>query len=441
MKITVVGTGYVGLVTGAILSDRGNEVTCVDINKKIIDNLNDGKIHIFEPGLKEIVSKNVSNGNLSFTTNLDGCVKDSQVIFLAVGTPSGEDGSFNLKYLKSAACDIGKAIKGLDGFRVVVCKSTVPQGTYLEVEKVINRELSGTERWAYVSNPEFLAEGSAVRDFSKPNRIVIGSNNFDAIEVMKELYHPFNIQRDRIFSGSCSDAELTKLFSNTALANRIAMVNEFARIADSTPGADMDNIRRMVCEDKRIGYSFMFPSPGYGGSCFPKDVQGLVAKSLDFGFSPLLVSQIHESNEAHKIYLAKKVSSIVDCENATVGVWGLTFKPNTDDMRDSASIPIITHLLNKGVKVKVYDPKDVKAREIFGERVEFCSDKYDVANGSDALVLLTEWREFDTPDFNKLYDEMKGNVVFDFRNRWLCKAANRAGLSYYGVGRNYPLKN
>jgi UDPglucose 6-dehydrogenase len=336
---------------------------------------------------------------------------------------------------------VGRAIRGCEDFKVVVGKSTVPQGTYMEIQKVIDKELSGSERWAYVSNPEFLAEGSAVRDFSKPNRIVIGSNSSDAIEVMKELYHPFNIQRDRIFCGSCSDAELTKLFSNTVLANRIAMVNEFARMADSTPGADMDNIRRMVCEDNRIGYSFMFPSPGYGGSCFPKDVQGLVAKSGDFGFNPLLVSQIHDSNEEHKKYLAQKISSIVGFERgATIGVWGLTFKPNTDDMRDSASIPIITHLINCGYKIKVYDPKDVKAREIFGDRVEFCQNKYQVAQGSDAIVLLTEWREFDTPDFNKLYDGMSGNTVFDFRNRWLSKAANRAGLNYYGVGRNYPLK-
>lgn len=443
MKISVIGTGYVGLVTGALLADRGNEVVCVDNNPHIVANLNQGKIHIFEPGLEEIVKINHQRGNLTFSTELAPAVRDADVTVLAVGTPSREDGSFNTLYLEQAAKDVGIALGEASGFKVVVVKSTVPQGTWKSVSRIIDQEASANSslRWAYVSNPETLAEGTAVNDFSKPDRVIIGTYSDQAFALMKELYHPFNIKRDKIMHGTPADAELSKLFSNTALATRIAMVNEFARIADVTSGADMDSIRRLMCEDARIGYSFMFPSPGYGGSCFPKDVQGLVSRSRKDGYDPLLLSQVHASNEAHKNYLGDRVARLLsEVEHPKVAMWGLTFKPNTDDMRDAASVPIITGLLSRGAQVYAYDPKDRKAREIFEDNVIFCQDKYEAAQSADALILLTEWKEFDAPDFGKLTTAMKGKLLFDLRNRWLPEAANRQGFDYYGVGRNYPLQ-
>lgn len=454
MKITMVGTGYVGLVTGTLFADRGNEVVCVDKNEEIINNLNKGKVHIYEPGLETLVKNNLTNDNLKFTTELREPVLNSKAIFIAVGTPSEEDGSFNLGYVKNVAEEIGDILKDAEGFKVIVGKSTVPQGTYELVNTILMKKQAEAlfERnpdvmvirekrklkWAYVSNPETLAEGTAVSDFAKPDRIIIGTDSDEAFEVMKELYHPFNIQNDRIFRGSPADAELAKLFSNTMLASRIASINECARIADITDGADMDNIRRMVCADRRIGNQFMFPSPGYGGSCFPKDVQGLVAKAREKGYDPKLLSEIHLSNEAHKEYLGERVAKLF-AGYERMAVWGLTFKPKTDDMRDAASVPIISKLISKGIQIAAYDPQDVKAKRIFGERVEFFDDKYSAVKDAEGLMLLTEWNEFDAPDFDKLKELMNGNLLFDLRNRWLPKAANNHGFDYYGVGRSYPL--
>jgi UDPglucose 6-dehydrogenase len=441
MNITIVGTGYVGLVTGALFADRGNCVTCVDVNPEIINQLNQGQVHIYEAGLKDIVARNIQNNNLSFTINLNDAVKNSDLIFLAVGTPSNEDGSFNLDYLKKAASDVGEALMNASGFKVIVCKSTVPQGTYKFLSAIIDEKVRGNNnlKWAYVSNPETLAEGSAVRDFAKPDRIIIGTDNEEAFAMMKELYYPFIIKRDRIIRGSPADAELAKLFSNTALAARIAMVNEFARIADVTEGANMDHIRRMVCSDVRIGYNFMFPSPGYGGSCFPKDIQGVVNRAKIDGYHPHLLDKIHNSNECHKDYISKKIKTILSgVEGKSITIWGVTFKPNTDDIRDAPALKIVKQLILSGAKITVYDPKDNKAREMFNHKVSFVNDKYEAVAGADALILLTEWKEFDAPNFAKLKNLMRGNHLFDFRNRWLPEAANRNGFSYYGVGRNFP---
>jgi UDPglucose 6-dehydrogenase len=440
MNITIVGTGYVGLVTGALFADRGNCVTCVDINQEIVDKLNRGEVHIYESGLKDVVAINVQNNNLSFTTNLNDAVNNSEIIFLAVGTPSNEDGSFNLEYLKKAASDVGEALVNASGFKVIVCKSTVPQGTYNLLSAIIDEKVKGNNnlKWAYVANPETLAEGSAVRDFAKPDRIIIGTDSELAYNLMKELYYPFIIKRDRIIRGSPADAELAKLFSNTALAARIAMVNEFARIADVTEGADMDHIRRMVCSDARIGYNFMFPSPGYGGSCFPKDIQGVVNKAKIDGYHPHILDKIHDSNEFHKDYIGEKVKTVLSSvAGKSIAIWGVTFKPNTDDIRDAPALKIIKQLISSGAKITAYDPKDSKARELFKDKVCFVKDKYEAVAGSDALILLTEWKEFDAPNFAKLKDLMRGNHLFDFRNRWLPEAANRNGFNYYGVGRNY----
>jgi UDPglucose 6-dehydrogenase len=440
VNVVMIGTGYVGLVTGTLFSDKGNMVVCVDKNKDVVDLLNKGKIHIFEPGLERLVSKNREDGRLVFTMDLGTAVKDSDIIFLGINTPLGSDGSFMLDHLFKAAKDVGVALRNCEGYKVIVCKSTVPQGTYAEIISIIREETKNNKNleWDYVSNPETLAEGSAVKDFLKPDRIIIGTDSNRAFDLMEELYHPFNITQNRVLRGSPADAELAKLFSNTALATRIAMVNEFARVADVTPGADMDVIRRMVCDDTRIGHKFMFPSPGYGGSCFPKDIPGVVNQSKKNGYEPSLLNNINVSNEAHKSYLASKVINVLG-EKKRVAIWGLTFKPNTDDMRESASIPIINKLLGAGYEVIAYDPRSEKAQEVFKDKIKIVESAYEAVKGVDALILLTEWPLFDSPDFNKLKSLMKGNYLFDFRNRWLAKVANRKGFNYVGVGRNYLL--
>ena len=443
MDLCMIGTGYVGLVTGTLFADRGNNVVCVDKDPKVVKLLNDGQVHIFEPGLEELVRKNVANGRLSFTRDIEQPVAESDVIFIAVNTPSGDDGAFNLDYLKAAARDVGRAMRNAEGFKVVVGKSTVPQGTHQILSDIINEELSAASNvdWAYVSNPETLAEGSAVRDFESPERVMIGTYSDRAFEIMEKLYHPFNIREGRIQRGSPVDAELAKLISNTLLAKKVAAMNECSEVVDHTPGADMAKIRQMVCSDSRIGFRFMYPSPGYGGSCFPKDVQGLVHQARADGYEPALLSRIHESNEAHKAYMGARVVQLLDKkDHPRIGVWGVTFKPRTDDMRDSPSIPILTRLINEGAQIKVYDPQDAKARDEFGDKVEFVGGQYEAAEDADALILLTEWTDFDQPDFERLADTMRGRQLFDLRNRWRPEDANTAGFDYFGVGRSYPLE-
>lgn len=442
-KISIIGCGYVGLVSGALLADRGNKVICVDNNPEIIENLNSGKIHIYEPGLEEIIKRNLDTENLSFTTDLDKAVHDSNIIPLTVGTSSNDGNSLNIDHIKAAARDVGRSLHNTSRFKVVVGKSTVPQGTYKILSDTINEELGSKPKvkWAYVSNPEFLAEGNAIENFSRPARIVIGTYSDKAFSIMEELYHPFNIRKERIERVTPINAEYSKLMSNTFLALKIAAINEFARIIDKTPKADVDEIRRVMCADPRIGYEYMFPGPGFGGSCFKKDIEGLVQQSIKNGYKPLLLDQINLSNEAHKNYMGERITNLLkQKENPIIVVWGLTFKPNTDDMRNAASIPIITGLLNRGAKVIAYDPKNSKARKIFGKKIIFANNKYEAIQSADALVLLTEWREFDSPDFNRLSKEMHGKQIFDLRNRWLPETANSYGFDYFGVGRNYPLK-
>ncbi len=439
MKISMIGTGYVGLVSGTCFSDRGNSVLCIDKNPQVIDKLKRGEMPFYEPGLEEIVRRNVISGNLRFGSDIEE-VRDSNLIFLAVGTPSADDGSFQLDYLKQAAEDVGRVLNKSKGYKVIIGKSTVPQGTYKILTDILNREIrnSGVS-WDYVSNPETLAEGSAVRDFSRPDRILIGTNSDKAYELMVELYHPFVRAEDSIMRGSIADAELAKLFANTILASRVAAVNEFSRIVDVTGGADMENIRKMVGSDDRIGSKYFYPGAGYGGSCFPKDIRGLVEQSKLDGYIPHLLERIHKSNEMHKKYCGERVIRLLGKENPTIAVWGVTFKPNTDDMRDAPSIPIINHFLKSGASVNVYDPKSEKAREVFGERVNFSESQYGATEGADALVLITEWAEFDALDYNLLKKNMVGGNLFDLRNRWMPESVNRNGFSYIGVGRNYYL--
>lgn len=441
MNLAIVGTGYVGLTTGALFAERGNTVVCVDKNPEVVETLRRGEVHFFEPGLAEIVKSATANGTLSFTTDVRDAVVNAQATFIAVGTPSDTNGAFNMKYVVEAAREIGGALREGSDFHVVVTKSTVPQGTWKEVSDTINSALGGSRRsWAYVANPETLAEGTAVRDFSKPDRVIIGTESDRAFEFMQRLYHPFVRQKGVIERGSCASAEMAKLGANTLLALRVAAVNELAHIADVTKGADMEEIRRMIGGDARIGYQFLFPSPGYGGSCFPKDVQGLVERAERDGYRPVLLSTIHRSNETHKLYMAERIAGVLSARSPTIAVWGLTFKPGTDDMRDAASVPIITHLVNEGVQVQAYDPQSKNARRIFGDRIRFADRAYDAVGGADALVLLTEWSQFDSPDYMVLQGRMRGRTLFDLRNRWQPREANEFGFDYFGVGRNYPLR-
>ena len=443
MNIGVVGTGYVGLVTGTMLASRGNQVICVDSDQGVVRKLNQGEVHFFEPGLENEVRSASEKGLLTFTSDLREGVVGSETIFVCVGTPSNPDGSFNMDYVRKVSSEIGEILRGVScGEKTVVMRSTVEQGTHREISDIINSKIGKKERiWNYVSNPETLSEGTAVANFSKPDRIIIGSDSHLAIDRLKQIYHPFVRRTDKFEICSPADAELAKLMSNASLAMRVASVNEFARIADVTLGADMDTIRRMISSDARIGYQFLFPGAGYGGSCFPKDVPALVSRARKDGYDPILLGRVHESNEAHKVYMGDRISTLLEQKiRPTIAVLGLTFKPDTDDMRDSPSVPIVTGLINRGAKVVAYEPMDKKARKIFGDNIKFGDGAYEVANGADALVLLTEWSEFDSVDFKHLNEVMKGNDIFDLRNRWRPQDANRHGFNYYGVGRSYPFK-
>ncbi len=437
----MIGIGYVGLVSGAMFSDRGNQVICVDKNPEIVDALKGGRVHIYEPGLEPIVQRSVELGNLHFTTDTARAVKNASAIFLAVGTPSMGDGKFDLGYIRSAAREVGRALRGAEGFRVVVGKSTVPQGTHKILREEIEVGLDGNSvDWSYVANPETLAEGTAVRDFAAPDRIIVGTDSREAFGVMEDLYHPFIRRKDVVMRGTPGEAEMGKLGANTMLALRVAGIDELARIADVTPGVDMEVVRKMIGSDERLGYQFLFPGPGYGGSCFPKDVKGLVHQARQDGYNPILLGKLHESNEAHKDYMGERIARVLSGVSApVVGVWGVTFKPGTDDMRDSAAVPIITKLINEGADVRIYDPQDAKAREIFGDRVTFCDSQYEAAQNADVLIMHTDWTQFHEPNYSHLRKVMNGKDLFDLRNRWRPQTANREGFSYFGVGRNFPL--
>ena len=442
MKIGIVGTGYVGLVTGALFADVGNKVICLDKNPAVIQALESGKVHFFEPGLEDYVKRNVSNGNLRFTSSMKEMAEESDVYFLCVGTPSDMDGSFNLSYVKQASYDLANEMKSLKGYKLVVVKSTVPQRTHDVIKDIISKETGNSPglEWDYVSNPETLAEGRAVADFNSPSRVILGVDSDRAFNVMREIYNPFVIKNsdERIIRVNPVNAELIKLGSNSALATRVAFINEMARIAD-TCGGDIKEIRKGIISDPRIGKEFLFPGPGYGGSCFPKDVEGLMNQSKKDGFFPVFISSVHSSNEHHKKYVAEKSLGLLNKKDAVVAVWGVTFKAGTDDVRNAPSIEIISRLVDAGVKVNAYDPQDEKARLVFGDNISFFKDKYEVLKGADALIHITDWNEFFSPDFKLMKSLMKGNVLLDLRNRWIPEVVNSHGFDYYGMGRNYPL--
>ena len=438
MKVCVIGTGYVGLVAGACFAECGNDVICVDIVEEKIEMLKKGIIPIYEPGLDEMVKRNLKDGRLNFTTNLAEGVQESLFIFIAVGTPSDTDGSADLKAVLSVAKEIGKAI---NGFKVIVNKSTVPVGTADKVRAVISAETN--YEFDVVSNPEFLKEGAAIDDFLKPDRIVIGTDNVRTAELMKEIYSPLNRTSDRVIVMDIRSAELTKYASNAMLAARITFMNEIANLCDRV-GANVDWVRRGIGTDSRIGASFLFPGIGYGGSCFPKDVKAIIATAREHNYRFKIIEAVEEVNSAQKSLLAEKIINYFenkypnkkDFRDITIAIWGLSFKPRTDDMREAPSIVIINKLIEKGFKIKVYDPKAMKeARKIFGDKIKYGKKDYEILAGADALVIITEWNEFRRPNFEMIKNSLKSPLIFDGRNLYDPIKMMELGFDYYSIGR------
>ncbi|HOD19987.1 MAG TPA: UDP-glucose/GDP-mannose dehydrogenase family protein [Candidatus Fermentibacter daniensis] len=432
MRIAVVGSGYVGLVAATCFAETGNEVVTVDRDRSKIDLLNSGGIPIYEPGLEEMVQRNRAEGRLVFTTDLPGAVRSCRIIFIAVGTPPDEDGSADLKHVLAVAREIGENI---DGPRIVVNKSTVPVGTAdlvrAEIKKYTTHEVS------VVSNPEFLKEGTAIDDFLKPDRVVIGTSDPAAAVTMREIYSPFVRTNNPVIVMSNRSAEMTKYVANSLLAARISFMNEVANLCDAM-GADVDEVRIGVGSDRRIGPSFLFPGVGFGGSCFPKDVRALMATARGQGMRMHTLEAAVEVNEAQKRKMLEKLEAVFgpSLRGLRMAVWGLAFKPNTDDMREAPSVVVIKGLLERGARVAVYDPQAMKnARTILGETVEYCRSGYEAAEGADALILLTEWLEFREPDFSKLASTMRRKAVFDGRNVWNPSKLKGLGFEYCGMGR------
>lgn len=437
MNIAVIGTGYVGLVTGTCFADNGNEVFCVDIDKKKIDMLNRGEVPIYEPGLKEYIARNVEEKRLFFTTDLATALERATVVFIAVGTPMSDKGEANLSYVFAAAKDIGRAMKD---YKVIVDKSTVPVGTAKRVYDVIRAETK--QEFDVVSNPEFLKEGNAIEDFMKPDRVVIGSDSPRATDIMKELYEPFVRTFHPIIVMDVKSAEMTKYAANCFLAAKISFINEMSNLCEKA-GADIGSVREGIGADKRIGYEFLFPGVGYGGSCFPKDVQALIHTGSEFGLSMDLMRAVDAVNYKQKSVLIGTILSHfgkTDAPNALkgmhFGVWGLSFKPRTDDMREAPSVVIISRLLELGATVAAYDPVAVaEAKKQLGERITYVPNMYDALANADAMILVTEWNEFKRPSWLRVKQIMKGAVVFDGRNIYEPKRIKAEGFTYYGMGK------
>jgi UDPglucose 6-dehydrogenase len=437
MKITVVGTGYVGLVSGACFSEVGIEVICVDIDQKKIDNLKQGIMPIYEPGLEEIVKRNYASGRLQFSTNLSEAIQESSVAFIAVGTPPGEDGSADLKYVLGVAEEIGRS---MNDYIVVATKSTVPVTTGEKVRAKIKEALEtrGADiPFAVASNPEFLKEGAAVEDFMKPDRIVIGVDDDRAEEIMKRLYKPFQLNGDRIIYMDIPSAEMTKYAANAMLATKISFMNDIANLCELV-GANANMVRKGIGSDPRIGTRFIYPGVGYGGSCFPKDVKAIIKTGSKYGYELKVLQAVEEVNEAQKHVLVNKVKNHFgeDLSGKTFALWGLSFKPNTDDMREAPAIVIIDELIAAGAKVKAYDPIAMKeAQHIYvGDKVDYAKDAYDALVDADALLLITEWSEFRIPSWSAVAKLLKEKVVFDGRNIYEKEYLNEMGFTHYGIG-------
>jgi len=432
MKIVVVGTGYVGLVTGAGFAEFGHTVTCVDIDQKRVDALRQGQIPIHEPGLEELVRRNSSLGRLSFTTSCAEAVPGAQAVFIAVGTPSSHDGAADLQYVLAAARDIGQVI---DGFTVVVTKSTVPVGTAEKVRKAIQ---GVTDRpFAVASNPEFLKEGDAVNDFLKPARVVIGADDPRAVETLRNLYHGMLRTNDRIMLMDITSAELTKYAANAMLATRISFMNELARLAEQV-GADIEKVRVGIGSDPRIGNKFLFAGCGFGGSCFPKDLRALIHTGREHDVQLTIVDAVERANDRQKRILGRRVLNHFggNLEGKKIAIWGLAFKPETDDIRESPALTLIEQLRDAGAKIAAYDPEAMdNVRALLGDAVELAPDPYAAATDADALVLVTEWHELRSLDYDKLSQRMRTKALFDGRNVWPAEESRRAGFVYYGIGR------
>jgi UDPglucose 6-dehydrogenase len=433
MKIAVVGTGYVGLVVGACLAENGNNVICVDKDASKVTTLNAGKMTIYEPGLEEIVRRNRSEERLTFTTDLPSAVRASAIVFIAVGTPQGEDGSADLQHVLGVARDIGRAMQA---YTVIVDKSTVPVGTAARVREAVARET--TQVFSVVSNPEFLKQGAAIEDFLKPDRVVIGVEREDqrAADLMKELYGPFTRTGAPIMVMDTASAELCKYAANSILATRISFMNEVANMCELV-GADVDEVRKAIGADQRIGKSFLFPGIGYGGSCFPKDVKALLKSAGDRGYDFKILRAVEAVNDRQKSRLVEKMEGhFASLKGKTIALWGLAFKPRTDDMREAPAITIIDRLLEAGALVRAYDPEAAPtARQLFDGRIALCDRSYDALDGADALAVVTEWNEFREPDFAKMRQLMRTPVVFDGRNIYSPEQMRALGFTYFSIGR------
>lgn len=437
MRIIVVGTGYVGLVTGACFAESGVNVTCVDNNSEKIRQLKDGAVPIYEPGLESIIRRNVEKKRLNFTTELKEGLDGADVIFVAVGTPPGEDGSADLKHVLEVAREIGSAITD---YIVVVTKSTVPVGTSEKIRKAIQGELDRRKAdilFDMASNPEFLKEGAAVEDFLKPERIVIGIDNEKTAEIMKRLYMPFVLNNHPILFMDIASAEITKYAANAMLATRISFINEIANLCDIL-GADINHVRKGIGSDSRIGSKFIYPGSGYGGSCFPKDVKAIIKTANDNGYELNVIKAVEKANEYQKNIIFRKMSDHFkkDFKNKVIGIWGIAFKPKTDDIREASSLILIEQLLEAGAKIKAYDPAAMhEAKKQLGDKIEYCADPYEAIKGVDAMALMTEWSEFHLPEFNRMSELMKSKVIFDGRNIYDPSELKRMGFKYYGIGR------
>ncbi|WP_152268562.1 UDP-glucose dehydrogenase family protein [Agriterribacter humi] len=446
MKIAVVGTGYVGLVTGTCFAETGNTVTCIDIDKTKVEKLGNGEITIYEPGLEKIFLRNLKEGRLHFTTSLSEGTEDAEVVFLALPTPPGEDGSADLKYILGVAKELGKILKP-GQYKVIVDKSTVPVGTAEKVEQAIiessGAAISNGEKDSHkgafdvVSNPEFLREGVAVDDFMKPDRVVIGTSSEKAKKVMTDLYAPFVRQGNPVIFMDKRSAELTKYAANSFLATKISFMNEIAQLCEKL-GADVDMVRRGIGSDDRIGKRFLFPGIGYGGSCFPKDVQALVKSAEEISYDFKILNAVMEVNQKQKLHLVTKIKKYFndDLKGKKIALWGLAFKPNTDDIREAPALEIIDALLQEGVSIAAYDPEAMNnVRQVAGDKIVFAANQYDCLKDADALVIATEWNEFRTPDFLKIVSNLKRKVIFDGRNLFDVNAIRELGFYYESIGR------
>jgi len=431
MKIAVIGTGYVGLVSGTCFAETGNEVVCVDIDQNKVDKLSAGQITIYEPGLEVLFKRNLKEGRLSFTTEIEEAIKDSLVIFLALPTPPGEDGSADLRYVLGVASNLGRI---MTDYKIIVDKSTVPVGTADKVKAAIKENFNG--EFDVVSNPEFLREGVAVDDFMKPDRVVIGAESEKAFEIMDELYAPYVRQGNPVMHMDTRSAELTKYAANSFLATKISFMNEISRLCELL-GADVDMVRKGIGSDDRIGRRFLFPGIGYGGSCFPKDVKALIHSASQVSYDFKILKAVEDVNTDQKKALLPKIDAhFGSIAGKTIAMWGLAFKPNTDDIREAPALEMIDELKNRGANIKVYDPEAMlNVKDLIKDKVEYCNSSYDTIDGADFLVIATEWPEFRTPDFQKIKNSLRESVIFDGRNLFDLEMMKKHGFTYYSIGR------